>query len=250
VKHELVKLTQNALRTIGLDVYRTKPPCSHAGFTYERVRPLATHAPWRSDLQFQATVKSVRNYTLVDEYRLFELWSLVRNTSCLVGDILEVGVWRGGSGAMLACAAQRYAPEAKVFLCDTFAGIVKASCHDSTYQGGEYVASRSHVEELLGRLGLAGVTVLQGMFPDEMAPTLGTRRFRLCHVDVDVFESARDVFHWVWPRLVLGGVVVFDDYGFVGCDGVTRFVNEAAGGGTDRVFIHNLNGHGVLIKTR
>jgi O-methyltransferase len=248
VKHELVKLTQNAFRTIGLDIYRTKPPCSHAGFTYERVRPLATYAPWRNDLHFQAALESVRNYTLVDEYRLFELWSLVRNSKALLGDIVEVGVWRGGSGALLARAAQRYAPAAKVFLCDTFEGVVKASPRDSTYGGGEYATSRTHVEELLARLELFGVVVLQGVFPDETAAALAEKQLRMCHVDVDVYESARDVLCWAWPRLVPGGIVVFDDYGFLGCDGVTRVVDEAALG-DGRVFVHNLNGHGVLVKT-
>ena len=28
-----------------------------------------------------------------------------------------------------------------------------------------------------------------------------TSTFRLCHIDVDVYQSAKDVFDWVWPRL-------------------------------------------------
>jgi O-methyltransferase len=249
MKHELVMLTRRAFRRLGLDVYRATPPTAFAGFTYERVHPLATYAPWRSDFDFQATLEAVRGYTLVDERRLFELWSLVRNGSDLDGDILEVGVWRGGSGALLARAAQRASLRTRVFLCDTFRGLVKVSSRDSSYRDGEYTASRAGVDELLRRLGLDGVTVLEGVFPDDTAAALGNVRLRFCHVDVDVYESARDVLHWVWPRLVPGGVVVFDDYGFRGCDGVTSLVNEAATA-PDRVFVHNLNGHGLLIKTR
>jgi O-methyltransferase len=250
VRGGLVRLTRRAFRMIGLDVFRTSPPTAHAGFMYERVYPRADYAPWRSDLDFQATLEAVRGHTLIDEYRLFELWSLVQTGSDLDGDILEVGVWRGGSAALLARAAQSTSPGARVFLCDTFRGVVKGSSCDSTYRGGEHTVSRAAVDGLLARLGLDGVTVLEGVFPEETAAALGDNvRLRLCHVDVDVYESARDVLHWTWPRLVPGGVVVFDDYGFRECVGVTRLVEEVAVG-PNRVFVHNLNGHAILIKTR
>jgi O-methyltransferase len=197
---------------------------------------------------FKETLESVREHTLVDEYRLFELWSLARAGARLGGDILEVGVWRGGSGAVLARAARSAGSRAHVFLCDTFRGVVKASALDSTYRGGEHSTSRASVTALLARLELDNVTLLEGVFPDETASALGNRQLRLCHVDVDVYGSARGVLQWVWPRLLPGGVVVFDDYGFRGCDGVTRLVDEESSG-PDRMLIHNLNGHGLLVKT-
>jgi O-methyltransferase len=52
---------------------------------------------------------------------------------------------------------------------------------------------------------------------------------------------------WLWPKLVPGGIVVFDDYGFQFCDGVTQLVNEERIK-KDRIVIHNLNGHAILIK--
>ena len=76
------------------------------------------------------------------------------------------------------------------------------------------------------RSALTNVELLQGVFPDETADRIADSRFRLCHCDVDVYRSAKDVFDWVWPRLAPGGVVVFDDYGFPACPGVTKFVDE------------------------
>ena len=32
----------------------------------------------------------------------------------------------------------------------------------------------------------------------------------LCHIDVDVYQSARDTVEWVEPRLTSGGAIVFD----------------------------------------
>ena len=51
----------------------------------------------------------------------------------------------------------------------------------------------------------------------------------------------------MWPRLAPGGVVVFDDYGFPACPGVTRFVDEQRLL-DDRLVVHNLNGHGIVVK--
>jgi O-methyltransferase len=44
-----------------------------------------------------------------------------------------------------------------------------------------------------------------------------------------------------------GGVVVYDDYGFSACEGITRRVNDQIDQ-TDRIVVHNLNGHAVVVK--
>ena len=41
--------------------------------------------------------------------------------------------------------------------------------------------------------------------------------------------------------------MVFDDYGFSGCEGVTKFVNELRVN-SQLFFIHNLNGHAIFVK--
>ena len=69
----------------------------------------------------------------------------------------------------------------------------------------------------------------------------------MLHCDVDVYQSAKDVVDWVLPRLSQGGVIVFDDYGFTSCEGVTRLVNEYRER-PEFMFFHNLNGHGILYK--
>jgi O-methyltransferase len=190
----------------------------------------------------------VRAFTLVDVYRLYELWMLVGQVGAIAGDILEVGVWRGGSGCLLAAKARVEGLAATVFLCDTFVGVVKAGVQDREYTGGEHSdTSAETVTRLAVKLGLDNVRVLGGVFPDETAQEIESARFRLCHIDVDVYDSARDVFEWCWPRLSIGGVVVFDDFGFHDCEGVTRLVTELAAR-PDVLFLHNLNGHALLIK--
>jgi O-methyltransferase len=212
------------------------------------VIPLATYAPWFDDRDFLSVFQVIQGNTLVDWYRCYELWSLVGQIVRLGGDILEVGVWRGGTGCLIASRAQQLAAPARVFLCDTFQGVVKSGEMDSTYRGGEHAdASIAAVEQLAARLALNNIQILQGIFPDETGPRISDRLFSLVHIDVDVYDSARDVLNWAWPRLCVGGVIVYDDYGFESCDGITRLVNERSPM-AGAVTLHNLNGHAVTIK--
>lgn len=97
------------------------------------------------------------------------------------------------------------------------------------------------------RTNLKNVQILEGIFPDETSKTIENKSFSLCHIDVDVYKSAKDIVKWVWPRLVDNGIIIFDDYGFQGCEGITAFVNEEINK-KDRLVIHNLNGHAIMIK--
>ena len=199
---------------------------------YGVVEPVANYRPWDTDEEFQAVYRLVRDATMVDVYRLWTLWFIARQIPA--GDVLEVGSWRGGSGTVIARAlagtnAREFGGR-KVYLADTFAGVVKASVRDTYYRGGEHAnTSVDMVRQLLERAGVPHVELLPGVFPDETGPAVADHRFALCHIDVDVYQSAKETFEWVWPRMVPGGVVVFDDYGFYGCEGVTSLIDEIAG---------------------
>jgi O-methyltransferase len=210
--------------------------------------PVSTYAPWQSDPEFRRVFDAVRRNTLVDVWRCHELWGLVGELVEVPGAILEVGVWRGGSGALLASRAASLGITDRVYLCDTWEGVVKTGPADIYYHDGKHDdTSRATVERLIASMGLTNVSLLQGIFPDDTAGEVAEDRFRFVHIDVDVYQSAKDVFAWAWPRLSDGGIVVFDDYGCPATPGVTSFVNEQRGL-PDRLLLHNLNGHGIVVK--
>jgi O-methyltransferase len=238
---------QGVAKRFGIQISRI--PVRFDGSAYQAVRPVASYSPWNRDAAFQETFSAIEAFTLVDFYRCYELWKLVEQAAKLeAGALIEIGVWRGGTGALIARQAMNCGLADKVYLCDTFEGVVKAGSMDSQYTGGEHAdTDRRTVEDLVARLGLRNTEILQGIFPDDTSYLLENRRFRFCHIDVDVYQSARDIVDWIWDRLVPGGIVVYDDYGFVGCDGITRYVDEQALC-KDRLLIHNLNGHAVIVK--
>jgi O-methyltransferase len=242
------RIIKRSLRRAGYELRKLSSP-EKGGTPYGDVRPFATYSPWLTDIDFRRVYDEIKDHTLVDVYRCYDLWQLVGESAKTArGEFLEVGVWRGGTGGLIASRCRQLNLNAQVFLCDTFRGVVKAGREDSAYSGGEHAdTSAQLVAGLLERLGLANVTVLKGIFPDQTGHAVEDLNFRFCHVDVDVYQSAKDVFNWVWLRLVIGGIVVFDDYGFSSCPGIVRLVEEQRSL-PDRVTIHNLNGHAVIVK--
>jgi len=217
------------------------------GFSHEQLIPVGSYAPWVDDSVFVALYERIRGHTLVDIYRCYELWDLSKQLRAVPGDILEVGVWKGGTAAIIGKAASETQP-CHLWLADTFGdGVPKAGAEDTRYKGGEHAdTSEAIVLDLLHGLGISNCTLLRGVFPEQTGQRMDGVRIKLCHIDVDTYQSAWDVFNWVWPRTVPGGIVVFDDYGFWGCEGVTSAVNEMKAAG-HRV-IYNLNGHALICR--
>lgn len=236
-------LARSCIRSLGYDIFQVKFK-AHEECEYSSIMPYANYSPWLNDKEFNNVFDIIKTNTLVDIYRCYELWQLVTQMKNVEGEILEVGVWRGGTGCLIAKAA----PEKKVYLCDTFQGVVKASHLDSGYKGGEHAdTSADIVQQLAASLHLNNIEIVTGIFPEDSSHLITSKKIAFCHIDVDTYSSAKDTFEWVWPKLSRGGIVVFDDYGFYNCAGVTRIVNEQRGK-EGRLILHNLNGHGIIIK--
>jgi O-methyltransferase len=254
----LKRIIRAGFSSVGLDVRRTKKSPDNIAITepqalvpdipHSIIRPNATYAPWLADHEFTKVYEAISEHTLVDLYRCYELWKFAGRLAYLEGDVIEIGVWRGGTGALIAAQLQTVAPSRKIYLCDTFAGVVGVGSRDTRYKGGEHAdASVETVRELITRMGLTNTKLVVGIFPQQTAEQIPEGMFALVHIDVDVHDSAKWCFDWAWPRLVAGGAIVFDDYGFHGCEGVTRMVNDIHD--PKAAIIYNLNGHAVVIKS-
>jgi hypothetical protein len=143
------------------------------------------------------------------------------------GNFVEVGVYRGGSAQHLyevACATGR-----QLYLYDTFAGMPFRDAIDVHPVGDFGDTSLTYLRKVLP---LAIICV--GTFPQ----TLGyTGPIALAHVDCDQYRSVRDACVTLAPRMVAGGVMVFDDYNEL--PGARLAVDEVFG---DRVEISPATG--------
>ena len=216
----------------------------------------ATYSPWKEDTEFQQVYKQIKKKTTIDIYRCYELWSLLNQVKNMDGDLIEIGTYKGGSAALIIkrisdqINRDSSAHKEKVFLCDTFYGVVKSSKnHDNHYTNFEHNdTSFEDVNNFLKSLNLKNYQILKGIFPDETGHYLENKKIKFCHIDVDTYQSAKDITEFLWSKIISRGVIVFDDYGFVGSEGVTKFVNEFIEINKNLIFLHNLNGHGIIIK--
>ena len=229
---------------------RENPQFSINGFSYDNVIPFANYAPWRLDSDFMKAYDSIKNNSLVDIFRCYELWELTEKIHNLNKNVhfIEIGVWRGGTAAIIGKKLGLLKSTSNLYLADTFTGVVKVSEKDSYYKGGEHSdTSQAIVEKLLINY-YDNCKILKGIFPDDTSHLIDSNeKFGLCHIDVDVYESAKSIVNWIWDRMIIGGVIIFDDYGFHTCDGITKYVNEQKLK-SDRLIVHNLNGHAIMVK--
>jgi O-methyltransferase len=211
-------------------------------------RPLQSYpydSPWLTDQAFSEIYNKICDNTLVDRLRCYSLYLIARQMGKIPGDLLEVGVWRGGTAGLFA----QVLPAKTIYLADTFEGVVKSSAWEHYKDRAHADTSEEIVISFLKKdLGLDNFAILQGVFPEETGEQVADKIFSLVHIDVDVYRSAKDAFRFVWDRLSPGGMVVFDDYGFISaCSGVYKFVNEVRDD-DDKLFFHNSNGQAYLVK--
>lgn len=165
-------------------------------------------------MTFDEAYALVNPYSLLDMVRLRRLWDAA--VAAPEGVILEVGCWRGGASLLMHLASGR-----PVIACDTFRGVVKAGSCDGMYRGGEH--ADVDVENVRVMLGNHGCSVMQGVYPDEIRVE---QPIALAHIDVDVEASAGGAFTQIWPYVVGGGTVVFDDYFNPYTPGIRRVVDS------------------------
>lgn len=196
------------------------PPAILDGHLY---RPL--FSPWAAEQGDFARYFSIgASRTLVSADRCYVLFTLLRQTLPLAGDVWECGVYRGGTAAMIAQIMADHAPTKKLLLFDTFAGMPETDAEKDLHRAGDFAdTSADAVRNFVGHPDTC--TLRPGFIPNTFAG-LEDHRVTFAHIDVDIYRSILDSLDFIWPRLAVGGVIVFDDYGFPSCPGARRAVDE------------------------
>ena len=73
--------------------------------------------------------------------------------------------------------------------------------------------------------GFDFINVYRGWIPDRFAE-IQDHRFAFAHIDVDLYQPTRDSLEFMFPRLLPGGAIVVDDYGYSQFPGAQKAVNE------------------------
>lgn len=134
------------------------------------------------------------------------------------GCFVEVGVYLGGSAELLYDITERQGRTLHLF--DTFTGIPFQGKLDSHIVGDFNSAG----QEIRLQQALPNARIHKGIFPQTLPENLQDIAF--VHADGDQYQTTADILQHLYPRLVPGGMIVFDDYGTPMCHGCTAAVDE------------------------
>ncbi len=148
-------------------------------------------------------------------WRMWILTSVARQVRELPGNVAEFGVYRAGCARMILGTA-RLSAGTSYHLFDTFAGIPDAALtareEEEGYAGRLADTSIELVQQLLGRWREALVFHVGDVF--ETIPKADTGDLSLVHMDLNASAPTKVALEFAYPRLVPGGVIVLDDYGW------------------------------------
>ncbi|OHB64667.1 MAG: hypothetical protein A2168_02955 [Planctomycetes bacterium RBG_13_50_24] len=171
---------------------------------------------------FQLLFKKIRAYTLVDQDRCFMLYQFVGYANAKEGEMAEVGVYKGGTAKLISKVAAKTAKTVHIF--DTFSGMPPTDITKDRHKEGDFSdTSLDAVKKYLADCN--NIRFNQGYFPDT-ATSIIDLSFCFVHIDVDIYESVMESCKFFYPRLVKGGILIFDDYGFLSCPGAKMAVDE------------------------
>jgi O-methyltransferase len=183
--------------------------------------------------EFLRLHEKVTEYTMTSferQHALYEATQYVLKNN-IQGDIVECGVWRGGS-TMIAATALLDAGDTSrtMYLYDTFTGMSEPTDKDINVHGSAAKGkwkSLAHddindwdyasLDEVKKNVYSTGYPENKIMFVEgkveETIPATIPEKIALLRLDTDWYESTRHELEHLFPRLVPGGVLIIDDYG-------------------------------------
>lgn len=158
--------------------------------------------------------------TLVSPDRRVALYELLKSTNHLPGVNVEVGVYKGGTALLIAANSDK-----PVHLFDTFTGLPKPNENDNHHEENDFNdVSYEQVQELLKNYPNAHL--YKGLFPQDTGSLIENEQFSFVYLDVDLYSSTKDCLEFFYPKMVKGGIIVTDDYGWKFTDGVKTAWDE------------------------
>ncbi len=216
-------LIKRAVRKLGFEITRYRPE------KFRYTNPDISDFEWNTWMEVQpftlTSIESVIALIRATEY------VLARN---IPGDLVECGVWRGGSALAIGRTLMRRGNASKrLFLYDTFTGMTPPTGDDvdawgeaacATMQGTvrrplqRDVWAYAPLEEAKRTVALSGLAdgrlrFIQGPVEKTIPCPETPPSIALLRLDTDFYESTRHELMHLYPRLSRGGILIVDDYG-------------------------------------
>jgi hypothetical protein len=186
-------------------------------------------APYSEFLKYDSMPEAGADETRILDRR-FTLASTLKAVRELHGSTAECGVFKGVGSAMICqTLAATYAADELHFAFDSFEGLPEPQEVDRDanqrlhWKAGDLAVPEAMAKSLLARFPFC--QIVKGWLPQSLTVAAG-RKFRFVHIDVDLGQPTLDVLEFFYDRMVPGGIILFDDYGFISCPGARVAVDR------------------------
>lgn len=200
----------------------------------------------KNDAYFLSIIDGISPFTMTTKRGLEAPYSLFKAIQYIVekkipGDIVECGVWAGGSVILAAMALQFFGDETRrIYLYDTFEGMTRPGDEDIDWDGKNHQHAWDNPPPdaamgFGGTLEQVRKTVLSTGYPEEnfvfvkgdvVATLPGTlpEKIALLRLDTDWYDSTYHELVCLYPQLNIGGILIIDDYGW--CLGARKATDQ------------------------
>lgn len=187
-----------------------------AGKFFQGINPI-----WETDPEFRNLFMHIKDRVLMDRRRAYVLYNVARSVASKNGDIVEMGVYQGGSAYLMLQATDR---KKDYYGFDTFGGLPVISDDKDPYwkQGDMGETSLAEVEAFLSD---SRAHLIEGIFPDSLPEMPVGRKFSLVHIDGDLYQTTFSALQNFYGQTVEGGIILINDYGFLSSPGVRAAVD-------------------------
>ncbi len=163
----------------------------------------------------------------------------------LPGDFVECGVWRGYCSAVITEYLDFNEIDKTFYLYDTFSGIPPD--YDSERHDSPLFQEEGLYESVVERFArFPNVRIVRGVVPDSFADAL-PETVAFMHLDMNSSKSEIAALEVLFDRLSIGGVIIFDDYGWSGYEPQQRAEDAFMKARGQRI-LELPSGQGLLIK--
>lgn len=203
----------------------------HAGIDKIHADELAYYSEIQ-DSEFRDCFRLACPYSMVHVpgfFNVYQSLSYIKNND-IPGDFVECGCGLGGVAIFLRLLLMRWGMKRKILIFDTFEGPPVGSS-DIIHGGKVFVwkeainnhraGTEQNIIDVTGSLD--GFEIIEGLV-EETLPKMSIPDLALMRLDTDFYSSTKTELEYLYPRLVRGGVLIIDDYGYF--QGSRRATNE------------------------
>ncbi|MDT4926319.1 MAG: O-methyltransferase [Pseudonocardiales bacterium] len=231
----------------------------------EPVKPKGSRFPSDFESGAKDIIRAVRPYTMTSNEKLYGLIQatryIVRNK--IPGDIVECGVWRGGSMQAAARSLLEVGDTSRdLFLFDTFEGMTEPSAADVRWDGksaaellktqdkSTWVWAVASLDDV--KAGFETVPYPEGKLHyvvgkvEDTIPEQLPERIAILRLDTDWYESTKHELEHAYSRLSPGGILIIDDYG--GWAGSRTATDEFLAALDEPLLLHRMSGGRIAVK--